>query len=111
MDQYVTEIVLASVGLITAGVLTLGTALYQKLKPVYEARLDNEQRDLIERIAMDAYAWVERNFPGQGARKFHEAVAYLSSKLEFIGIRINPEELEAAVQRAWEVFNPGKVKS
>lgn len=111
MDQYITEIVVACVGLITVGVLTLGTALYGKLKPVYEARLDNEQRDLIERIAKDAYAWVEKNYPDAGPQKFHEAVTYLASKLGLIGIKIRPEEVEAAVQRAWEHFNVGKVKS
>ncbi|MEC0233749.1 phage holin [Paenibacillus kribbensis] len=110
-EQYVTSIVLSVIGLGTVGILTLGVAAYRKLKPVYEARFSVEQRNRIGQLAGDAYAWVERNYAGAGAEKFHEAVKYLTVKLGQVGISIKPEEVEAAVQKAWEEFNPNKVKS
>jgi hypothetical protein len=111
IEQYITTITLSVVSLATIGGLTLGTALYRKLKPVYEARFSVEQRNLIGQLAQDAYAWVERNYSGAGIAKFHEAVKYLTVKLDQVGIGIKPEEVEAAVQKAWEEFNPNKIKS
>ncbi|MEC0237768.1 phage holin [Paenibacillus kribbensis] len=110
IEQYITTIALSVIGLVTIGALTLGTAVYRKLKPVYEARFSVEQRNRIGQLAQDAYSWVERNYAGAGAEKFHEAVKYLTAKLGQVGINIKPEEIEAAVQKAWEEFNPGKIK-
>ncbi|MEC4566788.1 phage holin, LLH family [Paenibacillus sp. CMAA1739] len=111
IEQYITTIALSVIGLVTIGALTLGTVVYRKLKPVYEARFSIEQRNRIGQLAGDAYAWVERNYAGAGAKKFHEAVKYLTVKLGQVGISIKPEEVEAAVQKAWEEFNPNKIKS
>ncbi|PNQ79712.1 phage holin, LLH family [Paenibacillus sp. F4] len=111
IEQYITTIALSVICLITIGALTLGTVVYRKLKPIYEARFSIEQRNRIGQLAGDAYAWVERNYAGAGAKKFHEAVKYLTVKLDQIGVSIKPEEIEAAVQKAWEEFNPNKIKS
>lgn len=110
-EQYVTSIVLSVIGLGTLGVLTLGTIVYRKLKPIYEARFSIEQRNRIGQLAGDAYAWVERNYAGAGAEKFHEAVKYLTVKTGQLGISIKPEEVESAIQKAWEEYNPNKIKS
>ena len=111
IEHYITTIALSVVALVTIGALTLGTAVYRKLKPIYEARFSIEQRNRIGQLAGDAYAWVERNYARAGAEKFHEAVKYLTVKLDQIGVSIKPEEVEAAVQKAWEEFNPNKIKS
>lgn len=111
IEHYVTTIVLSVIGLVTIGALTLSVVVYRKAKPIYEARFSVEQRNRIGQLAQDAYAWVERNYSGAGAVKFHEAVKYLTAKLGQVGISINPEEIEAAVQKAWEEFNPNKIKS
>jgi hypothetical protein len=41
-----------------------------------------EQRNRIRQLAGDAYAWVERNYDGAGSEEFHEAVKYLTVKLD-----------------------------
>ncbi|WP_318627284.1 phage holin, LLH family [Paenibacillus polymyxa] len=110
IEQYITTISLSVIGLVTIGALTLGAAVYRKLKPIYEARFSIEQRNRIGQLAGDAYAWVERNYAGAGTAKFHEAVKYLTVKLGQVGISIKPEEVEAAVQKAWEEFNTLKSK-
>ncbi|MCC3378087.1 hypothetical protein ACFQ5D_17795 [Paenibacillus farraposensis] len=70
IEQDITTITLSVVSLATIEGLTLGTVLYRKLKPVYEARFSVEQRNLIGQLAQDAYAWVERNYAGAGAESF-----------------------------------------
>ncbi|KAF6636523.1 hypothetical protein H6F38_04595 [Paenibacillus sp. EKM208P] len=111
IEHYITTIALSVIGLVTIGALTLGTAVYRKVKPIYEARFSVEQRNRIGQLAQDAYAWVERNYAGAGATKFHEAVKYLTVKAGQLGIVIKSEEVEAAIQKAWEEFNPNKIKS
>ncbi|WP_336078518.1 phage holin, LLH family [Paenibacillus sp. 203] len=111
IEQYITNITLSLIGLGTAGLLILAASLYRKVKPIYEARFNIEQRNRIGQLAQDAYAWVERNYAGAGAKKFHEAVKYLTIKAGQLGIVIKSEEVEAAVQKAWEEFNPNKIKS
>ncbi|MMZ48202.1 Phage holin protein [compost metagenome] len=111
IEQYITNITLSLIGLGTLGLLILATSLYHKVKPIYEARFNIEQRNRIGQLAKDAYAWVERNYAGAGAEKFHEAVKYLTVKLDQIGVSIKPEEVEAAIQKAWEEFNLNKIKS
>jgi hypothetical protein len=110
IEQYITTIALSIISLVTIGALTLGMAVYRKLKPVYEARFSVEQRNRIGQLAQDAYAWVERNYAGVGTEKFHEAVKYLTVKTGQLGIVIKSEEVEAAVQKAWEEFNTLKDK-
>ncbi|KAF6582776.1 phage holin, LLH family [Paenibacillus sp. EKM211P] len=110
IEQYITTIALSAIGLVTIGALTLGTAVYRKLKPLYEARFTAEQRKRIEQLAHDAYAYAETKFAGQGAAKFHGATKYLADKLGAVGIQVGSDEIESAVQLAWERFNPGKTK-
>ncbi|WP_082067294.1 phage holin, LLH family [Paenibacillus terrae] len=85
--------------------------LGRKLKPLYEARFTAEQRNRIEQLAHDAYAYAETKFAGQGAAKFHGATKYLSDRLGSVGIKIGNDEIESAVQLAWEKFNPGKTQT
>ncbi|QDY85950.1 hypothetical protein FQU75_22870 [Paenibacillus polymyxa] len=110
IEQYITTIALSAIGLVTIGVLTLGTAVYRKLKPFYEARFTAEQRKRVEQLAHDAYAYAETRFAGQGAAKFHGAIKYLADKLGALGIKVGSDEIESAVQLAWERFNPSKTK-
>jgi hypothetical protein len=84
--------------------------LYQHLKPIYEARLSVTLREHINQLAKDAYAYVERNYAGLADQKFDQACGYLLDKLAYIGVKISVDEIEAAIQKAWEDFNPGKPK-
>lgn len=109
MDDYVVRIILAAIGLAVLALLTLlWWAWKSKVQPWLDARLTVTQRELIDRIARDGYAWVEKNFSVTGPEKFEQACEWLSIKLGRIGIKIPAEELEAAVQKAWEEFNVGK---
>lgn len=109
MNDYAVRIVLAAIGLGVLGLLTLAWwAWATKLKPWLDVRLTAAQRELIDRFARDGYAWVEKNFVGTGREKFEQACEWLSIKLGRIGIKIPAEEIEAAVQKAWEDFNANK---
>lgn len=109
MDDYVVRIILAAIGLAVLALITLlWGAWTTKIRPWLDVRLTATQRELIDRIAKDGYAWVEANFPGTGGEKFEKACEWLSLKLGRIGIKIPAEEIEAAVQKAWEEFNASK---
>lgn len=109
MNDYLVQIVLAAIGAAVLALLTLAWwAWSSKIRPWLDARLTATQREVMERLARDAYAWVEKNWPGIGREKFEKACEWLTIKLGRIGIKIPPEEIKAAVQRAWEEFNAQK---
>jgi len=109
LNDYVARIVLTAIGLAVLALLTLlWWAWTSKVRPWLDVRLTATQREIIERLARDAYAWVEKNWPGIGRDKFEKACEWLSLKLGRIGMKIPAEEVEAAVQRAWEEFNASK---
>ncbi len=109
LNDYLARIILAAIGAAVLALLGLGWwAWTKKIKPWLDVRLTISQRELIDRIARDGYAWVEANFPGTGGEKFEKACEWLSTKLAHIGVKIPAEELEAAVQKAWEEFNASK---
>lgn len=109
LNDYIARAVLALVGLAVLALLVLiWRAWTLKVRPWIDTRLTATQREIIERLARDAYAWVEKNWPGIGREKFEKACEWLAAKLGRIGINIPPEEIEAAVQRAWEEFNAQK---
>lgn len=106
MEDYVVRIILSAIGLAVLALLTLlWRAWTTKVRPWLDVRLTATQRELIDRIARDGYAWVELNFAGTGREKFEKACEWLSTKLAHIGVKIPAEEIEAAVQKAWEEFN------
>lgn len=109
MHDYLAMIVLAVIGGAVLALLMLAFwAWTKKIQPWLDARLTVTQREIVESVARDTYAWVEKNWPGIGREKFEKACEWLAAKLGRIGIKIPAEEIEAAVQRAWEEFNANK---
>lgn len=99
MNDYFVQIILAAIGAAVLALLGLAWwAWVSKIKPWLDVRLTATQREIIERLARDAYAWVEKNWPGLGREKFEKACEWLAFKLGRIGVKIPAEEIEAAVQ-------------
>lgn len=101
-QPYLTAIATAGLGLLATLLLAFIASLRTKLEAWVVARTSSAQRDLLHKLASEAYAWAEQQYgQGNGQAKLSEAVRYVLERLRLDKIGISAEDATAAVQKAW----------
>lgn len=107
----VTTIVVALVGILTTVVLSLLAMLRTRINLWIDTRTSATQRELLHKIANEAFAHAETMFSSEmGTKKMNEALIYAQDKLSKVGIKVTMEELKAAIHEACLKYNADKVK-
>ncbi|KAF6614376.1 hypothetical protein HFE03_03350 [Paenibacillus sp. EKM102P] len=102
VQPYVNTIVTAAVGVLTAFVLGGLNKLKTKVNVWLEARTTAAQREVIHKVAGEAFALAQTTFKDAGGvRKMQEALQYASLRLTEQGIVVSPTELQAAIEKAY----------
>lgn len=101
-QPYLETIATAIIGLLAMLVLALIARLRAKLEAWLSARTSAAQRELLHKLAGEAYAWVEHQYATEdGQQKLTEAVRYVLDRLRLDKIGLSVEDVTAAVQKAW----------
>lgn len=115
MDQiqpYVVSIVVAIVGLAATLVLGFIAQLKTKVNNWIDTKTSESQRELIHKIANEAFAYAETAFKSESGRnKLNQAFVYASEKLGTLGIKVTSEEINAAIEKAVLEYNAQKKKA
>lgn len=102
VQPYVSTIVLAIVGFLATLILGVINILKAKAGAYIDAKLTATQREMLHRIAGEAYAYAETVLRGAGGEaKLSEALQYASNQLKKRGINVSAEEIQAAIEKAW----------
>lgn len=100
IQPYITAIATALIGLLATGLLALIATLRTKLESWIVARTSAAQRDLLHKVAAEAYAYVELQYGG-GTDKLAAAADYVTARLSLSKLGLTGEDVIAAIQRAW----------
>ncbi|MFD1126654.1 phage holin [Paenibacillus provencensis] len=107
-QPYIVTIVLAIVALITKVVVGSINKLTKKASDYFDANLSVKQREMLHKIAAEAYAYAESVYKDYGGEeKLNQAFNYVSSKLGDVGLNISSDEIRGAIEKAW---NESKTK-
>ncbi|MGR6763223.1 phage holin, LLH family [Paenibacillus sp. T2-29] len=102
VQPYVNTIVTAAAGVLTAFVLGGLNKLKTKVNVWLEARTTAAQREVIHKIAGEAFALAQTVFKEAGGeRKLQEALQYASLTLSSQGIVVSQVELKSAIEKAY----------
>lgn len=111
VQPQVSAIIIYIVGIMATVVLALLAMLKTRVSLWIDTKTSAAQRELLHKIANEAFAHAETMFSDQaGAKKLNEALIYASDKLGKIGIKVTMEELKAAIHEACLKYNADKVK-
>ncbi|WP_270166086.1 phage holin, LLH family [Paenibacillus sp. SYP-B4298] len=106
LQPYLQTIVLAILSVL-ASVAT--AALFQaraRMLRWLESRATNEQRELLHKLAGEAFAFAETVFREVGGpKKLEAAYGYLSTRLKEQGIELGQAELRSAIEKAVLDYN------
>ncbi|MEE4577880.1 phage holin, LLH family [Paenibacillus polymyxa] len=102
VQPYVSTIVTAAAGVLTAFVLGGLNKLKTKVNVWLEARTTAAQREVIHKIAGEGFAFAQTAFKEAGGeRKLQEALQYATLRLAEQGITVSVVELQAAIEKAY----------
>lgn len=109
IQPYVSTIVLAVVGLLATVILGAINLVKAKAGAYFDAKLTAAQRELLHRIAGEAYAYAETAFKNAGGpAKLEEALKYASEQLKKRGVSVSAVELQATIENTWLEFSKRK---
>ncbi|MCF2717897.1 hypothetical protein LWE69_11970 [Paenibacillus sp. UKAQ_18] len=98
----ISTIVTAIVGVLVTFALAGINTLKNKANAWLDARTTAAQRDVIHKVAGEAFALAQTTFKDVGGvRKMQEALQYASLRLTEQGIVVSPTELQAAIEKAY----------
>ncbi|MNW50403.1 hypothetical protein D3C74_278560 [compost metagenome] len=102
VQPYVSTIVTAIVGVLVTFALAGINTLKNKANNWLDARTTAAQREVIHKVAGEAFALAQTTFKDAGGvRKMQEALQYASLRLTEQGIVVSPTELQAAIEKAY----------
>lgn len=102
VQPYVNTIATAAAGVLTAFILGGLNKLKTKVNMWLEARTTAAQREVIHKVAGEAFALAQTAFKEAGGeRKFQEALQYASLTLSSQGIVVSQVELRSAIEKAY----------
>ncbi|OMF50895.1 phage holin, LLH family [Paenibacillus peoriae] len=102
VQPYVNTIVTAAAGVLTAFILGGLNKLKNKVNVWLEARTTAVQREVIHKVAGEAFALAQTAFKEAGGeRKLQEALQYASLTLSSQGIVVSQVELKSAIEKAY----------
>lgn len=106
VQPYVSTIVTATAGVLTAFVLGGLNKLKTKVNVWLEARTTAAQREVIHKIAGEGFAFAQTAFKEAGGeRKLQEALQYTTLGLAEQGITISAVEIRSAIEKAYLEYN------
>jgi len=107
VQPQVATVAVAVVGILATVVLSLLALLQKRVKLWIESKTSLAERELIHKIASEAYAFAEKEFKDNGgATKMSEAYNYASRLFGNAGIKVSPEEIKAAIEKAVLDYKP-----
>lgn len=102
-QPYLYAIATALISLLAAVVLAFIARLRTQVEAWLTARTSAAQRELLHKLAGEAYAWMEKQYgPDAGQQKLTDAVYYVLERLHAENIGLSVEDVKAAVQKAWQ---------
>ncbi|OBA07811.1 hypothetical protein A9P44_00210 [Paenibacillus polymyxa] len=102
----ISTIVTAIVGILVTFALAGINTLKNKANNWLDARTTAAQREVIHKVAGEAFALAQTTFKDAGGvRKMQEALQYASLRLTEQGIVVTSTELQAAIEKAYLEFN------
>ena len=108
VQPYIVDVVIAIVGLLVTVLIGAVNKLKKKASDYFDANLTVKQRELLHKIAAEAYAYAESVYKDQnGDEKLIQAFNYVSDKLGDAGLSITADEIRGAIEKAW---NEAKIK-
>jgi LL-H family phage holin len=109
ISPLVSSILLEVIKLLTAIILAGFGYLQIKAKASINTIKDKAQRELLHKIADEAFAHAETFFANESSQiKLNKALSYVSSKLGELKINLSLEEVRAAVEKACLEYNTKK---
>jgi LL-H family phage holin len=101
MENLLNQVVLALVSLLAAITLAVLAGARRRVLDWIDSRKNLAQRDLLHRLAEEAFALVEQTMAGsKSTEKLSAASNYLSRLLESKGITVGSDEIRAAIEKA-----------
>lgn len=102
-QPYLTAIVTAIIGLLASVLLAGIGGLRIKVEAWLEARTTAAQREVLHKLAAEAYAYVEQQYREKdGDTKLKEATAYVLQRWKLDMLGIDYDGIQAAIQKAWQ---------
>lgn len=112
IQPYITNIVVAVVGILATIVLGLLASLKTRVNVWIDTKTSASQRELLHKIANESFAYAETSFSTESGRnKFNKAFIYTSDRLGKLGIEVTAEEINAAIEKAVLEYNSKKKAS
>jgi len=106
IQPQVATIAVAVVGLLATVVLSMLALLQKRVKLWIDSKTSLAERELIHKIASEAYAFAEKEFKNNGgSTKLSEAYNYASRLLGNAGIKVEPQEIKSAIEKAVLDYN------
>ncbi|MEK3673518.1 phage holin, LLH family [Paenibacillus sp. FSL R10-2771] len=101
-QPYVTTVVTALVGALVAVLLSAVGVVKAKAVTYLDSKLDAKQRELLHRVAGEAYAYAATVFKSEESQiKLAQALEYATQQLGRKGINVTPMEIRAAIEAAY----------
>ena len=109
ISPIVSSILLELIKLLALIVLAGFGYLQVKAKASINSIKNKAQRELLHKIADEAFAHAETFFSSESSQiKLNKALSYVSSRLGDLGINLSLEEVRAAVEKACLEYNTKK---
>lgn len=109
-QPYLQDLVLALISLIATLIIAAMVELRKRVLTWIDSRTSNEQRELLHRMAEEAFSFAETVFKDAGRpQKLDAAYGYLSSRIKEMGITVTETEIRSIIEKAVLDYN-SKVK-
>ncbi|MEC0235234.1 phage holin, LLH family [Paenibacillus kribbensis] len=107
VQPYVSTIATAAIGVLTTIILAGLNTVKVKVNAWLDARTTAAQREVIHKIAGEAFAFAQTAFKQAGGeRKLQEALQYATLRLTEQGITVSVVELRAAIEKVYLEYKP-----
>ncbi|WP_042131913.1 phage holin, partial [Paenibacillus sp. FSL R5-0345] len=103
VQPQVTTVIISIVGILATVVLGMLALLQTRVKLWLDSKTSVAQREMIHKIAAEAYAYAEKEYKNQNSAsnlKLNAAFSYTSDRLGKAGIKVTPEEIKGAIEKA-----------
>lgn len=112
IQPYLEDIIKNVVGILALIVLSSFALLRTKIKVWIDTKTSANQRELLHKIANEAFAYAETVYNSEPSRnKLSQAFIYASNRLGKLGIKVTEEEINAAIEKAVLEYNAQKKKA
>lgn len=106
IDTVLTALANHLLELIFAVLVAYAVSLRNKFTAWLKARTTASQRETLHKLAAEAMAYAESVIGREaGLAKLNAAITYVSDKSEALGIKVSPESIQAAIEKAVLDYN------